>query len=220
MSSSNFYNEYKPVNTNIPIEISGMEYFGNEQHQADLIEVVSKKENPVQILGRFDGVWDGQLDDAIKTATQVRYADREFHKDYLYEVYDLTNYPTIAKMPELLGFVKGKYRAQIQMQRPGCVMPRHIDPKEIFQIYAGHEGQCIRVLIALASWEYGQLLAFNNTFVTEWNVGDIIYCDYTSTWHFTANCSYHSRPLLQVTGVANNKLLDLIKNKQSRIIKI
>ena len=199
-----------------------MEYFGDEQHKADLIEVVSKKENPVQILGRFDGVWDGQLDDAIKTATQVRYADRQFHKDYLYEVYDLTNYPTIAKMPELLGFVKGKYRAQIQMQRPGCAMERRINPQEIVHGFAGTgwEDQCIRVLIALAPWEYGQLLAFNNVFVTEWKAGDIIYCDYTSTWHFTANCSYHSRPLLQVSGVANDRLLKLIKDKQSRIIKI
>lgn len=221
MSNSNFYNEYKPVDTKIPIEITGMEYFGDEQYKTDLVEIVnSNKESSLQILGRFEGVWDGQLDDAIKTATKVRYADRDEHKDYLYEVYDLKNYPDLYAMPTKLGFVENKYKAQIQMQRPGCIMPRHLDPVSMFTVYPGYESKCAKVLVMLAPWEYGQLMCFDNKILTEWNKGDIIYCDYTTTWHFTANCSYHSRPLLQINGVASDSLLQAIKDKDFRILPI
>ena len=221
MSDSNLYKEYEPINTNVPIQITGMEYFGEEQNQNDLNEIVNNnKENTLQIIGRFDGTWDGELDDAVKTATKVRYADRIEHKDYLYEVYDFTLCPIIGSLPIRLGFVKNKYHAQIQMQRPGCVMPRHKDPKSIFTVYNEYELKSIRVLIALAHWEYGQMMCFENKILTGWSKGDIIYCDFTSTWHFTANCSYHSRPLLQITGVASNKLLQSIQNKEFRVFSI
>ena len=198
-----------------------MEYFGLEQHISDMKEIVQNQNNPIQIIAKFQGLCEGELDDAIKTATKVCYADRPFHKDYLYEVHDLSVCPSIEKMPEELGFVKGYYHAQIQLQRPGCIMPKHTDPPGIFYMIPEdlqHRG--VRVLIMLAPWEYGQIMGFNNDVWREWEAGDVLYCDFLNTFHFTANCSSHSRPILQISGLANDKLIESIKNKQTRIINI
>ena len=211
---------YRPVDTGIQIEISGMEYFGPEQYLEDLETIVNREVNSYQILGNLNGMWEGELDDAVKTATKVQYCDRLEFKDYLYEVKDFNKFPTLNKIPEIMGFEKGKYISQIQLQRPGCIMPKHYDPVEIFQSWYNEIEKCVRVLIALAPWEYGQLIGFNNEILTGWKQGDIIYCDFPNTWHFTANCSWHSRPLLQVSGVANDELLSLVKTKNYRIFDL
>lgn len=212
------HSHYGPTNTHVPITVTGMEYFGPEQNAEDIETIVRNEDNSLHILGRFQGLWDGELDDAITTATKVTYADHYELKDYLYEVEDLDNYPTLQKMPEVLGFVKNKYHAQIQMQRPGCVMTKHFDPESIFASWGNKN--CIRVLVALAHWEYGQLICFNNTILTNWNKGEVIYCDFPNTWHYTANCSWHSRPLLQISGVASDTLLNAVKNKEYKIFKV
>jgi hypothetical protein len=214
------HSHYNAVDTHIPIEISGMEYFGPEQNLEDIKVIVEREIDSYQILGRFNGMWDGELDDAVKRATKVMYTDRLEFKDYLYEVKNLNDFPTLKKMPEVMGFKKGKSIAQIQMQRPGCVMSKHYDPVTIFNPWRDELEKCVRVLIALAPWEYGQLIGFNNEILTGWQQGDIIYCDFPTTWHFTANCSWHSRPLLQVSGVANDELLSLVKTKNYRIFDL
>lgn len=211
-----------PENLNIPIEFdAGLDYFGPEQHISDMAMVADLKDNPLQILCEFRGVWDGELEDVIRVSSKVLYTDRKYHKDYLYEVYDLSSCPIIKKMPEALGFVKGLYSAKIQYQRPGCLIPRHADPLHIFsEIPEDLLPKAIRVLIMLADWEYGQIMGFNNVIWREWSKGTTIYCDFLDTQHFTANGSWHGRPILQVTGVASDELLEQIKNKQFRIINL
>jgi hypothetical protein len=212
---------YSPIDTGIPIEITNMEYFGDEQNCQDHEEIVSDQSNPLQLLGNFEGTWDGELDTVVSKTTQWLYNDRPFHKDYRYQLVDVSNYDIIGKMPEVLGFVPGCYRAQIQLQRPGCVMPRHRDPPEMFgSIPKNLRDQGVRVLIMLAPWEYGQIMCFNNQVFTEWTKGSIITCDFQKVWHFTANCSYHSRPLLQISGLPNNQLIEHIKNRQNHIFNV
>lgn len=206
-------------NTKIPLEIAGTEYYGCEQHDADMKDIVPLRANPLQILGKFTGVWESQLEDATKTAVKYLYNDKPGFEEYLYHVKDLSICPTIEKMPEALGFVKGQYNAQIQLQRPGNALCRHIDQPGIFHsIPTELRHHAVRVLIMLTPWEYGQLMVFNNTVWTEWEIGTIIYCDFLTTWHFTVNCSHHTRPILQISGVANENLRELIKTKQTKII--
>jgi len=214
------HHQYYPVDTLIPIDISSMEYFGPEQYLEDIKIMVNHEVDSYQILGRFNGMWDRELVDAVKRSTKVMYSERLEFNDYLYEVKNLDDFPTFKKMPEVMGFEKGKARAQIQMQRPGCVMNKHHDPTAIFKPWTTEIEKCVRVLIALAPWEYGQIIGFNNEILTSWQKGDIIHCDFLATWHFTANCSYHSRPLLQVSGVASDELLSLIKTKNYRIFDL
>ena len=212
--------DYIRKDLKIPIEITGMEYFGPEQHIIDMNEIVADQPNPIQVLGKYEGLWDGEIDDAIKTATTIQYSDRHIHPTYLYEVQDLSICPTIEKMPEALGFVKGYYKAQIQMQRPGCVFNTHVDYDIFGMIPEDLQHHGIRVLIMLANWEHGQIMGFNNAIWKEWKAGDILTSDFLNIRHFTANGSCHSRPILQVTGLPNEQLRAQIKNKQSCIINI
>jgi hypothetical protein len=209
------------VNTHIPLKMSGREYFGPEQNEYDIKNIVSVQSEPLQILGKYTGVWNGQLDDAVGTAVKFLYNEKPGYEEYLYHVNDLSICPTIEKMPEALGFVKGHYKAQIQLQRPGNTLSRHTDMPSIFHhVPTELQHNAIRVLVMLAPWEYGQLMGFHNTIWKEWEAGTIIYCDFLNTWHFTVNCSYHSRPVLQISGLADEDLIELIKNKQTRIINL
>jgi len=194
---------------------SQLEYFGSEQHDLDLKEIVSDQSNPIHILGKFHGDWVDDLETSVKNATKDLYTSRDHHSDYLY-ITKLSDVllPTISKMPELLGFEKPCH-SQIQMQRPGCNMPKHKDPANNF--INPHR---VRVLVMLAHWEYGQYLFFNNTVFREWEVGTILYTDYANVWHSTANMSWHTRPLLQITGVPNENLRQLINSQQQQIFQV
>jgi len=214
------HNHYHPVDTLVPIEITGMEYFGPEQNLEDLTTILNRKGTSFRILGRVNGMWEGELDDAVKTATKVLYCDRPEFKDYLYEVKNFDDFPTLKNIPDIMGFKQGKFTSQIQMQRPGCTMSKHYDPAVIFDSWQDEIEKCVRVLIALAPWESGQLMGFDDEILTNWKQGDIIYCDFLNTWHFTANCSWHSRPFLQVSGVATDELLSLVKSKNYQTFDI
>ena len=193
---------------------SQQEYFGLEQHEHDMKEIVSKKTNPLQILGKFQGDWLDDLDEAVKVADKVMYTSRDHHSDYLY-ITRLANYPiltTLSKMPQLLGFEKIEM-AQVQFQRPGCLFPAHTDPTRSHPSY-------IQVLITLAPWEYGQFISFDNTVFCEWDAGTIMYTDFTKTMHHTSNGSSHTRPLLQILGAPGKELQDMIKTGKQRIFQL
>jgi hypothetical protein len=188
---------------------TGAEYFGPEQHDIDVKEIVSNRSDPLQILGRIHGIWDGELDTAVTLATKDLYTDREHHPDYLYvtnlllpEVRD--RLPIISSMAKVLGFEK-LHNLQIQMQRPGCNMPKHKDPAEVFT-----DPTRVRLLVTLAPWEYGQYMFFNNTVFREWEVGTVIYTEFQNVWHSTANMSAHTRPILQITGTPSDKLKEML----------
>lgn len=205
------------IKPDILSKISDTEYYSNEQ----AYESIDKK-NSLQILGRFEGLWDGEVDDAVRNAKKICYHDRGGdHNDYLYLVYNLNNYPVLDSMATKMGFEIKKYKAQIQMQLPGCLMSVHVDPKWKWDLmYPGYQNRCVQVLIMLTDWEPGQLLGFDNKILTNWDKGDIIYCDYLTTYHYTANCSAARRPLLQISGVANQNLLANITNKEFRILSV
>jgi hypothetical protein len=201
--------------------IDHSEYFNHRRHDLDMKEIVPDRTNPLTILGKFDGTWFGELEDALKTSNSICYRDRPIHKDYLYEVYDLSVCPTIQKMPKALGFVEGYYKVQIQSQKPGCIMSRHVDPPEGYKMVPEelqHKG--IRVLVMLTPWEYGQIMGFNNEIWREWEAGTIIHCDFLNVIHFTANCSSTSRPILSIQGLASDRLIEMINSKQKNIINI
>jgi hypothetical protein len=127
MKISQSHSHNPAVRTNIPIEISGMEYFGPEQHLEDLNTIVNQDLDSYHIVGRFDGTWDGELDDIVKTTCKMLYGDRIECQDYLYETRNFDSFPTLKKMPEVMGFEKNKFTATIQMQRPGCLIAKHSD---------------------------------------------------------------------------------------------
>lgn len=203
-----------------PMVYSDTEYFGSEIYDEDKKNIVSNQKNPVQVLGKFQGDWLDDLDTAISLAILEEYTYQRNHPDLLYTV-NLNQHPgrmtKLEKMSEILGFESGAH-CKIQMQRPGCVVRRHEDPIEIFKNEKGDT--YIRVLITLSHWEYGQILCFNNTILSEWEPGTIFYVDYCNTQHFTANCSWHTRPILLITGKASDHLKHNIINANYKTFDI
>jgi hypothetical protein len=203
-------NNNKPVIVG-KMEPSQFEYFGTEQNATDLQEIVADQTDPLRIVGKIQGDWFDDLDKAVNNATKELYGPRGDHSDYLY-ITRLSEVllPTISKIPEVLGF-KENYQAQIQMQRPGCCMVRHKDPSI---------GNRIKFLITLAPWEYGQYLFFNNTIFREWETGTIIHTDFSSVWHATTNTSWHTRPILSITGEPNKQLQDLLDGHETPVFQL
>ena len=213
------------INTHVPLEITSMEHYGKENHQSDSQTFKSLSADPLKILGKFVGEWDGQLEEASKTATKFVYA-KEFG-DSTFHVNNLSQYPIFTHMQELLGFKKNKSWAQIQLLRPGNALCRHIDTKSIFEIPTENSksdwcypDDAVRVIIMLAEWEYGQIFGFNNTVFSKWESGTIITCDFLNTWHFECNSSWHTLPILVISGITDNILKDLIAQNKTTVINI
>ena len=192
---------------------SQYEYFGPEQHDADMVEIVADRTNPVRVIGQVAGNWESDLDTAVAFATKDLYTEREEHNDYLYVTKMSDRMSTLSKIATAIGFTTS--HAQVQMQRPGSVMPRHLDPAVNFV-----NPYRIQVLVALAPWEYGQYLFFNNTVVREWQVGDVMYTDFSNVWHSTANMSWHTRPLLQIIGTPSEQLQQLLTTNEKHIFQL
>lgn len=193
---------------------SNYEYFSEEQHNLDMKNIVSKKDNVSRIIGKIKGNWLDDLDMACKLADKVLYTQREHHSDYLYETVLSDKLPTLSKIPQLIGF-KSTDVAQVQMQRPGCVFASHHDPIEIF--INPHR---VRVLVTLAPWEHGQIIMFNNTIFQHWEAGTILYTNFGETIHATFNGSHHTRPLLQITGEPSDQLQDIINGNNEQIFQL
>jgi hypothetical protein len=194
---------------------SQYEYFGSEQHDIDMKEIVSVQNNPLRVIGRIHGEWSGELDTAVTLATKDLYTPRDDHSDYLYITKLSSALPVISKIPEVLGFDRTYTSAQIQMQRPGCNMPKHKDPAEIFQ-----NPYRVQMLVTLAPWEYGQYMFFNNTVFREWNAGDVIYTDFQNTWHSTSNMSWHTRPILQIIGAPGEQLTKKLQDNKTHSFNV
>lgn len=196
------------------------EYFGPETHNEELKTIISQQEDPVKIIGKFQGDWLDDLDTAVAVATQEEYTPDEFHPDYLYTA-ELTKFPgrmpNFEKMVKLLGFTKTT-SCNIQMQRPGCVIRKHVDPTEIFNSTDGTIKK--RVMIMLAPGEYGQIVGFTNRIITHWEIGTVLYVDYPNTWHFTANAGWHTRPILLITGEVNSDFHNLLSLEEPSIFQL
>jgi hypothetical protein len=177
-----------------------MEYYGTEEHDHDMMNIVPRNDN-YKIIAKFNGDWLDDLDTAIGIAKKVLYEDRGEHSNYLYDA-QADALPKIGRMATLLGFdFVSEYK--IKMQRPGCLMSRHIDP---------YKDPKIQVLVTLSHWEWGQFIFVNNSVIRGWKPGEVIFADWNNSWHCTCNCSSHTRPLLQITGVPSQKLKDLISS--------
>lgn len=186
------------------------EYYGREEHDHDMSDIVNSPKQDYKILAKFNGSWENDLEIAISLAKKVRYVDRGEHSNYLYDAQVTDALPQINQMASLLGFEKCMSN-QIQMQRPGCLMSRHMDT---------YRDPYVRVLITLSHWEWGQYIFINNNIIQHWQPGEVIYAEYNKMMHCTCNCSSHTRPILQITGIPGQRLKDLIQSTETINISI
>lgn len=103
---------------------------------------------------------------------------------------NVDEYPTFKKAVESLNLKN--YKVRFMVQRPGCVVPTHIDN-------FNHNENAKRFGIALNDWQYGQFWHFGKTVWSNWKSGDCIEWN-KLTPHGTANVGHSDRYTLQVTG--------------------
>jgi len=200
-----------------PMVPSKFEYFGSDTYDQERLTIFKNQENPVKILAKFQGDWMDELDTAVSLATKAEYTPSEFHPEYLYVVPLFKHpgkMPKLEKMARLLGFEKLSI-SNVQMQRPGCVISKHTDPAEQFE-NPKHK----QVIITLTAGEHGQILGFNNHIVSHWEPGTVMYTDYPNVWHFTANASWHTRPILLIAGEINDTFQSLLDNNEPTIFQL
>ena len=113
--------------------------------------------------------------------------------------------------------------AQISNQKPGGVHGYHFDcldtyyykawsvahpenPNKKFDrklLWAEGDSFPIKIMIPLADWRYGQMFRFGMQYWDNWRAGDVVIFDWQNLPHCTANASFHHRPMVRVSGMAN-----------------
>ena len=102
---------------------------------------------------------------------------------------------------DMFGFDDHKLRIRYQNQRPGKMVPLHLDGYK--HLYYGlppeQEHLVRRYVIFLEDQRPGQVWLVNDDFV-HWHRGDVLTWSHCITPHGTANFGYNDRPILVVTG--------------------
>ncbi len=111
---------------------------------------------------------------------------------------------------------------RLHVQFPGDVTAWHTDifapyhdllpaPAEKNVETVGQDIGLRRIIIALEDWEWGQCFMFGAETWSQWRAGDVVYWNF-GVPHCASNMGFAPRICMSVTGVPNQKFLDLINN--------
>lgn len=130
--------------------------------------------------------------------------------------------PSIWKMIDWFGF-KGLVQPKIHIQHPGQVFPYHFDDlttqrgnTDSFNVDKD-TNKYARIEVQLFNWDYGQVWGIGDTFWTKWEAGEIMWCDWYSAPHGTANMGLKPRICLQLTGEIDEEILNRLKTNNGNI---
>ena len=94
----------------------------------------------------------------------------------------------------------------INRQHPGQQMPIHTDLGNARRYHYMTEEQrhkkLERCFLFLDDWQPGQVIQMQDEMIQNWKCGDVLWFDWRTTPHGTANFGKKIRPLLLITGVA------------------
>jgi len=189
--------------------------------------------------GRFEGDWSKELTEVLSKTHTVTWANRKNYKGELREppqleeeLYDLRSagiaddlpltdrvdnvedYPIFKQMMDTLEMTN--VRPQFHIQRTGQMFNRHID--KLYEYNEEDPSKIMRFHIMLEDWRPGQFMCYGTYHYSHWKRGDISWFDWQNLPHATANASHHPRCMLQVTGIASARTIEL--SKQSGVIKL
>lgn len=94
-------------------------------------------------------------------------------------------------------------------QPPGRCKWNHIDSL-VSYVRQGHVkslaefSQVERVFVMLSDWQPGHFICFGNCTYSQWSAGDVIWFDWRSAPHATANAGHSNRDLLRITGIVDS----------------
>lgn len=124
--------------------------------------------------------------------------------------------PNLWKMIDWFGF-KGKVLPKIHIQNPGEVFPFHFDDLTTHRnndsgVYVDEDpNKYARIEVQLLDWDYGHMWGLENTYWSRWKAGDIMWHDWYSMVHGTANAGMTPRICLQVTGEVDEVLFKKLR---------
>lgn len=116
-------------------------------------------------------------------------------------------YPTLELISDTVGL--GDCQNVIMSQEPGMYNLVHIDE---FGSYGYDVSGLVRVMIFLTPWRMCQFVQWGDHLLSTWTPGDMIYYDWKTVPHGTANASEDPRVMLRLTGKVTDKFNNFIKN--------
>jgi hypothetical protein len=144
-----------------------------------------------------------------------------------FERHDILDKELVIQLAEHLGFKKPS--ARVQTLGPGKVTLLHLDDLELGYMFPVENNlekieftqaeidafykdpsTAGRVFIMLADSKPGQLMTFGDDILSSWKKGDVIYWDWQTTVHSTANLGFWDRPIIRFTGLITDKTRNLI----------
>jgi len=145
-----------------------------------------------------------------------------------FERHDILDKELITQIADQLGFKKPS--ARVQTLDPGKVTLLHLDDLELGYMFPiennlekieftqdeitafyNDPSTASRVFIMLDDAKPGQLITFGDDIISSWKKGDVIYWDWQTVVHSTANLGFWDRPIIRFTGLITDKTRDLIK---------
>ena len=143
-----------------------------------------------------------------------------------YDQYQVDNIDIFQSMSDALGLEHSILR--LNFQRPGQMIPAHLDELEGFKKHLSRKGinidqdllydKAMRFVVMLDDWKLGQFFQLGNGNWHQWCAGDCITWDWKNIPHCTGNAGYWDRPMLQITGFITEKTKQLLKSNNKDII--
>jgi hypothetical protein len=193
-----------------------------------------------QVLGRFQGDWQAEIDDIKDKAAPINWETRKFYgkddnryspmlaqeeKDiaivggdpkmpitHMWDDFD--SYPVLKKMSEYFAIEDPKVR--VHAQKLGDMFNMHID--KLWDRDPENPDNIIRMTIMLEDWEPGQFYMYGNLVYDRWRAGDVHIFDWANVPHATANASRKIRPTLQITGLKSQRTRELLAQANKDVI--
>jgi len=187
-------------------------------------------------LGRFEGDWTKEVNDAINSARPAtwrnRSKDQTPNKLVNLEEHDLLTIgadnnmllgnleynlaPIFQNMIDIIGLDNSESRVHVQW--PGQVFVKHIDKLEKFN--PEDPSKVMRIMVMLTDWDQGHFNQYGNFTYQGWKAGDIHTFDWMNIPHSSANAGLLPRVSLLTTGVITSKTIDFLKKIKNKSINL
>lgn len=194
-------------------------------------------------LGRFEGEWQQDLDQVIRSATPstwetVRHWRVKTSTGPISDIRNtqleendisraggdpdlvLTNMeheipPVFRAMIDEIGLENSYNR--IHVQWTGQVFNRHID--KLHRYCPEDPSRVMRIFVMLTDWEPGHFYQYGNYMYQGWRAGDIHTFDWANVPHCTANAGLSPRVSLVTTGVRGPKTDEFLAEQKKISVK-
>ena len=146
---------------------------------------------------------DGKSKELYSQFVEAGHPDPETQSKFLY-------------VPEVLG-LKDSY-VLINRQHPGQQVPMHVDlgsaSRYHYMTRAERYEKLERCFVFLDDWQPGQVVQMQSEMIKNWKCGDVLWYDWRTMPHGTANFGKKVRPLLLITGVATARWQEIHLSNQ------